>query len=270
MDYAITFACYNQVDYTRQCIDSMQRAGTPLERLVVVDNASGDETLAYLRGLPLGKIIHNRDNLGCGVAWNQGALELQSEWTIIMNNDVLVSPQWVQGLIESATLHQLDIVSPAMIEGPLNYDFNAFAQQARQRAGSTMRLGWAHAVCLAVHQRVWKEAGYFRASPKLLGYEDTLFFHEARKAGMQVGTTGASWLHHFGSITQSAMKRERGLKESQELGYRYNHRLLHQPWLERKMDKVRLKRQLRQWREDEIARLGFSLWGSSTSGALTW
>ena len=80
MDYAITFACYNQVDYNRQCIDSMQRAGTPLERLVVVDNASGDETLAYLRGLPLGKVIHNRDNLGCGVAWNQGALELQSEW----------------------------------------------------------------------------------------------------------------------------------------------------------------------------------------------
>ena len=117
---------------------------------------------------------------------------------------------------------------------------------------------------------MWKEVGYFRATPKLVGYEDTLFFHEARKAGMQVGTTGAAWLHHYGSITQSAMKRERGLKESEELGYRNNHRLLQQPWLERKLDKVRMKRQLKQWRESEIAQFGFSLWGSSAAGSLTW
>ena len=26
-DYAITFACYNQVDYTRQCVDSLVRHG---------------------------------------------------------------------------------------------------------------------------------------------------------------------------------------------------------------------------------------------------
>ena len=270
MDYAITFACYNQVDYTRQCIESMQNVGTPLDRLVVVDNASSDATLPFLQSLPLGKVIQNKENLGCGVAWNQGALELQSEWTIIMNNDVLVSPQWIEGMIESARSHALDIVSPSMIEGPLNYDFSKFAADARTKAHASVRLGWAHAVCLAVHKRVWKEVGYFRATPKLLGYEDTLFFHEARKAGMRIGTTGASWLHLYGSITQSAMKRERGLQESAELGYRYNHRLLQQPWLERKMDKVRLKRKLRQWREDEIAKLGFSLWGSSNTNTLVW
>src|ERR1700712_4342965 len=39
-EYALTFACYGQLDYTRQCIESMVRHGTPLERLVVVDNGS--------------------------------------------------------------------------------------------------------------------------------------------------------------------------------------------------------------------------------------
>lgn len=269
-DFTITFACYNQVDYTRLCIDSMRQCATPLDRLVVVDNASSDETLQYLNSLPLGKVVHNKDNLGCGVAWNQGALELQSEWTIIMNNDVIVSPRWVENLIDAAERNKLDIVSPSMIEGKLDYDFQSLAQRASTEMRDALRMGWGHAVCLAVHKRVWNEVGYFRATPKLLGYEDTIFFHEAKLAGMRIGTTGASWLHHFGSITQSAMKRERGLKQSDDLGYRYNHRLLHQSWLERKLDKVRLKRQLREWREQEVRKFGMSLWGHSANGTLVW
>jgi len=267
---SITFACYNQVAYTRQCIDSMSFCETPLNQLVVVDNASNDETMSYLNSLPLGKVIHNKDNLGCGVAWNQGALEFQADWTIIMNNDVIVSKQWIEGLINSATKHNLDIVSPAMIEGKLDYDFHGLAHKARIEMSDALRMGWAHAVCLAVHKRVWKEVGYFRPTPKLLGYEDTLFFHEARLAGMRMGTTGASWLHHFGSITQSAMKRERGLKERDDLGLPNNNRLLHQSWLKRKVNKFKNKRQLKKWREHEIMKYGMSLWGQSSEGKLTW
>jgi GT2 family glycosyltransferase len=270
MNYTITFACYNQVDYTKQCLESMESSGTPLSRVVVVDNASSDKTIEYLKTKSLAKIISNKTNLGCGVAWNQGALETQSEWTVIMNNDVIVSRGWIEGMLGTATERGLDIISPSMIEGPLNYNFEEFAKSAQIMAKSAVRIGWAHAVCLAVHSRVWQEVGYFRAAPKLLGYEDTIFFHEARKAGMRIGTTGSAWLHHFGSITQSAMKRERGLKESQDLGYRYNHRLLNQSWLDRKLDKIKIKAQLRQWRDLEVASFGHSLWGKSGGANILW
>ncbi len=267
---AITFACYNQVDYTRQCIESMQKSQTPLDRLVVVDNASSDKTREYLAGIEIGHVIHNRCNLGCGVAWNQGALELQADWTIVMNNDVIVSDGWVDHLIEAGTRNNLDIVSPAMIEGKLDYDFEDIALKASSSMKDVLRPGWPHAVCLAIHKRVWQEAGYFRATPKLLGYEDTLFFHEARLAGMRMATTGASWIHHFGSITQSAMKRERGLSEKDDLGQRYNHRLLQQSWLDRKLEKLRTQRQLSRWREGEMAAYGMTLWGQSSNGKITW
>ncbi|TRU39652.1 MAG: glycosyltransferase [Microcystis aeruginosa Ma_MB_F_20061100_S20] len=270
VNYTITFACYNQVEYTRMCLESMKHSGTPLNRVVAIDNASTDDTLNYLHSMPLGGVIHNQSNLGCGVAWNQGALAIQSEWTIIMNNDVLLSPHWAEQLIEAGIRNNLDIVSPSMIEGPLNYDFELLARTSSIDLSNCIRLGWAHAVCLAVHKRVWSEVGYFRATPKLLGYEDTIFFHEARQAGMRIGTTGASWLHHFGSITQSAMKRERGLKETQDLGYRNNHKLLNQPWLQRKLDKIRLKRQLQIWKESELAEYGQTLWGQSFNGTVEW
>lgn len=268
--YAITFACYGQVDYTRQCIDSMVRTGTPLDRLVVVDNGSKDETREYLSTLPLGGRIFNNDNLGCGVAWNQGALALQAEWTIVMNNDVLVSPGWVEGLIGKASEHGLRVMSPALVEGALGYDFAAFAPDASVRMRDALRRGWCHAVCLAIHKSVWMDIGYFQPVPKLLGYEDTIFFHEMAKARVPAGTTGASWIHHFGSITQSAMKRDRGLRERDGLADRRNDRLLRKSWPTRKLDKFRRNLQLKRWRDEEVAAYGMSMRGVCRGDVIDW
>ena len=268
--YALTFACYNQVDYTRQCLQSMVKHGLDLSRLVVVDNGSTDGTREYLQGEHLGELILNQSNLGCGVAWNQGALALQAEWTIVMNNDVIVSANWLENLIETAERNQLKIISPALIEGPLDYDFDEFAARASVSMRDVLRLGGRHAVCLAIHNSVWQEIGYFQPVPKLLGYEDTLFFHEAEKAGIRCGITGASWLHHYGSVTQTAMKQERGLSAKQGLGYRYNYRLLQMNWLERKLKKAARVRQAKQWRDDEMQRHGMTLHGTRDNGNFVW
>src|SRR4051812_29137968 len=176
-DYAITFACYNQVDYTRQCVDSLVRHGYDLQRVVVVDNASSDDTSDYLGTLPLGGRILNRQNLGCGVAWNQGVLALQAEWTVVMNNDVVVSAGWLENLIAGAEARGVKVVSPALVEGPLDYDFDAFSSEASRRMADVARIGARHAVCMAIHRSVWDEVGYFQAMPSLWGYEDTLFFN---------------------------------------------------------------------------------------------
>jgi GT2 family glycosyltransferase len=269
-DYAITFACYNQVDYTRQCVDSLIKHGIPLSRVVAVDNGSTDNTVSYLQSLPLGAHIFNKRNMSCGVAWNQGAWALQAEWTIIMNNDVIVSAGWVESLIAAARSLNVKVISPALIEGALDYDFESFSTTSARTMANVHRLGSRHAVCLAVHESVWFDAEYFRSAPRLLGYEDTLFFHELDKAGVRCAITGASWLHHFGSITQTAMKRERGLSMSANLPYRYNYRLLHQPWWQRKWNKFQRKQREQQWRSDELQRYGMTLHGVRRAGDFEW
>ena len=268
--YSLTFACYNSVEYTKKCIDSMIAHGTPLDRLVVVDNQSTDGTRDYLASLPLGGRILNQHNLGCGTAWNQGALALQSEWSIIMNNDVLVSPFWIENLIGTAERLNLKVISPALIEGVLDYDFDAFSLEASQTMKNVNRIGSKHAVCLAIHESVWMDVGYFQPVPKLLGYEDTLFFHELNKAGIQTAITGASWLHHYGSITQTAMKLVRGLKEKDGLGYRYNYKLLQQSWLTRKLAKLASKKQATLARKAEVEQYGMSVHGLRQDGQFVW
>lgn len=269
-DYAVTFACYNQLKYTRMCVDSMLKHGFDLRKLVVVDNGSTDGTREYLQALPLGGCIFNRENMGCGVAWNQGSLALQAEWTIIMNNDILVSAGWVDNLVAAAETEGLKVISPAMIEGDLDYDFDSFAVYASDKMRNVFRKGDVHAVCLAVHHSVWMEVGYFRAEPKLFGYEDTLFFHELQKAGIPRAITGASWLHHFGSVTQAAMKEERGFSQKEGLGNPYNYRLLNISWKERKLRKWRQKRQQKKWRRMELENYRMSVYGVRNNGQFRW
>jgi N-acetylglucosaminyl-diphospho-decaprenol L-rhamnosyltransferase len=268
--YSLTFACYNQVEYTRKCIDSMLKYGMPLDRLVVIDNASTDGTRDYLETLPLGGRIYNRENLGCGVAWNQGALLQQAYWTIVMNNDVLVSADWIESLLNTAEQHGLKVISPAVIEGPLDYDFDACAPQWGAAMKGALRLGWRHAVCVAVHKSVWLDVGYFQPIPKLFGYEDTIFFNELDKAKIPCAMTGASWLHHYGSMTLSAMKKERGLAERAGLSDRKSYRALHQSWLTRKVRKFKRKQMLRGWREQELASYGMSMHGLRKNLEFEW
>ena len=268
--YSVTFTCYNQVEYTRQCVDSLVRHGFDLGRLVVVDNGSSDDTRAYLETLPLGGRILNRVNLGCGVAWTQGALAQQADWTVVMNNDVLVSELWLDKLVATAQARGLKVISPAMVEGPLDYDFDAFTRTDAARMKDVLRPGAVHAVCLVVHRSVWEEIGYFQQVPRLWGYEDTLFFNELDKAGIATGTAGCSWLHHFGSVTLSALKQERGLSVKEGLSARGSYKLLGQSSLQRKWKKFRRRRQEQAWHDQELARYGMTLLGQREGGAFRW
>lgn len=269
-DVSITFACYNASQYTKWCIESLVKAGTPLSRVVVVDNGSTDDTREFLSSIALGGRIFNRSNLGCGVAWNQGALHQQAEWTVVMNNDVLVHPGWIEGMIKAATDNNLKIVSPALIEGSLDYDHLGFAITAQQKMLSVLRTETAHAVCLCIHKSVFQEVGYFRATPRLLGYEDSIFFNEIKNHEIPRAISGAAWLHHFGSITQSLMKQEKGL-QSNDLLVRHNDRkLLQQSWFERKMLRFNRKHLERMWREEELAQYGMTLHGERSNGGFVW
>jgi len=268
--YSITFACYNSVEYTKKCIESMINCNTPLDRLVVVDNKSSDGTVDYLKTLSLGGLILNQENLGCGVAWNQGILHLQSDWTIIMNNDVIVSKDWVNQLIHTAEKNSIKVICPALIEGPLNYDFQQFSNTASKKMKDVLRINTQHAVCLAVHRSVWMDIGYFQPVPKLLGFEDTLFFNELKKAKIKTAITGASWLHHFGSITQNAMKKERGIDPKKGLGNRKNYKLLQQNWLERKINKLNQKNLITTQKSNELELYEMTIHGIRDNAEFIW
>jgi GT2 family glycosyltransferase len=269
-DYTVTFATLNCLDHTKLCIDSLLSSGVTANRIVAVDNASTDGTQEYLKSLQLGSVILNRQNLSCGAAWNQGILARQSEWTIIMNNDIIVPPNFADRLIDFANTHQLKLISPSRIDGTADYDFLKFAENAQNTMNNTIRWGSSNAVCMCIHWTLFNQIGFFRANPSLLGFEDGLFYNEVRKAKIPHATTGSVWIHHFGGITQNHLKMVFGINANDVLIKVNDRNLYTQSFIERKFYRYELKRNHRNWRKQELQKYGFTLHGVRFDNAFNW
>jgi GT2 family glycosyltransferase len=270
-EYTITFACYNQLEYTKQFIASLDREEVDFSRIVAVDNGSTDGTREWLGQQGFGAAILNNRNLGCGAAWNQGALAIQSKWTVVMNNDVVCAKGWLRNLLNAAEANQLHIASPAMVEGELNYDFVDWAHKAEADMKGYIRKNAPHAVCMAIRDDVWSEIGYFMPVPKLLGYEDGIFFQRAAEAGFSTGTTADSWLHHYGMTTQKALKLEMKLDQRGSLGNRNLMRLyMAQSWLARKVSRHQRRYLVKAASAYELASYGKSVHALRDSRDFVW
>jgi glycosyltransferase involved in cell wall biosynthesis len=74
---SVIIPCWNQLEYTRQCVSAMLRHTRAPRELIVIDNGSTDGTAAYLADVRVTApfpvtIVANTKNLGFPAAINQG------------------------------------------------------------------------------------------------------------------------------------------------------------------------------------------------------
>ena len=205
MDVSIVVPLFNQLAYTRQCVESLRCHSMENTEVLLIDNGSSDGTGEYLDTCTGLNVIRNQVNLGCAGAWNQGVRETGSQWVVILNNDVIVSSGWLSGLLEAAAREGLDVVSPGIREGAHNYDIESYARAYVERMHNVVRHGVADGICFMVHRRVFDAIGVFDENFRIGQFEDTDFFRRAALAGFRLGTVGSSFIHHFGSVTQKAL-----------------------------------------------------------------
>lgn len=107
-DVSIIIPVFNRVEYTAACLESLA-AHAPKSlsfELVVVDNASSDETPALLSRLAGDVVIErNEENLGFAKACNQGARRASGRILVFLNNDTEVHPGWLEPLVEELDAH---------------------------------------------------------------------------------------------------------------------------------------------------------------------
>ena len=104
INLSIVLLCFNKLEYTRQCIDSVLK-NTINDRyeLIVVNNGSTDGTYDYLNEIKSNNIIviHNESNLGFSKGMNIGAKNANGKYLILLNNDTIVGEGWDIELIKT-------------------------------------------------------------------------------------------------------------------------------------------------------------------------
>ncbi len=119
----IVIPSYEAAPFLRACTASIRRFSPPGTHLVIVDNASGEEVqehLDELDGQDGVTVVRNDVNYGFTYAVNQGiALAHPEHDIVIMNNDALATPGWLEGL-QRVTVERDDvgIVAPRQVLPP--------------------------------------------------------------------------------------------------------------------------------------------------------
>ena len=98
---SIVILTHNQLEYTRQCLESIRRLTDEPYELIVVDNASTDGTVDYLRAMDGVRLIVNEVNRGFPAAVNQGIAASRGSQVLLLNNDTVVTTGWLRRLLDA-------------------------------------------------------------------------------------------------------------------------------------------------------------------------
>ncbi len=222
---SVVVVTYNNLDLTRICLQSLEQyTGYGNLEVIVVDNASADDTPAYLREWAAAgadrQLILNDDNRGFAAANNQGLALASGEYLVMLNNDTHVTPGWVATLIRhlrrSATLGMIgpvtnNIGNEARIEiSYANMDemLQAAAAYTQHHAGMLTPLRTAAFFCVMLRREVYEKVGDLDEAFGIGFFEDDDYCRRVEQAGWTIACADDVFIHHNLSASFNKLKQE--------------------------------------------------------------
>lgn len=223
---SVVVVTYNNLDLTKVCLDSLDRySDYPDLELIVVDNASTDDTPAYLRSWAAAggnrHVILNPDNRGFAAANNQGLAAATGEYLVMLNNDTHVTPGWVATLVghlrRTPTLGLLGPVTNnignearidiryADMEGMLQ----AASDYTARHAGLLTPLHTAAFFCVMMPRRVYETVGELDEAFGIGMFEDDDYCRRVQQAGWTIACAEDVFIHHHLSASFNKIKQEK-------------------------------------------------------------
>lgn len=169
---SIVIPVYNKFNFTKSCLNDLLKLPKNHE-IIIVDNASSDETLKYFEDNKEVVYYRNNENLGFAKACNIGYGLSTSPNVLFLNNDIRVQSNhenWTSELIKYCSY---GLVGPTM--GQLDNNLNFIQEANRILPGKSYMSGW----CLASSKDVWAKLAVPRKGPlKFHGTPPQIFSEE--------------------------------------------------------------------------------------------
>ncbi|WP_422358702.1 glycosyltransferase family 2 protein [Reichenbachiella sp.] len=181
---AVVILNFNGVQYLEQFLASVTQYSKEAE-VIVVDNASTDDSISFLEeNYPKLRVIQFEKNLGFTGGYNEALDQLDNEYSVLLNSDIEVTPNWIEPIIDYMDKHpHVAACQPKILDfnqkSKFEYagaaggflDFMGFPY-CRGRVFDTLeedqgqydqikQLDWATGACMFVRTADFKSAGGF-------------------------------------------------------------------------------------------------------------
>jgi O-antigen biosynthesis protein len=229
---SVVIPVHGKINYTIACLRSIERAPSALPfEVIVVDDASPDDTLRALADVAGLRVLRNEKNLGFVGSCNAGAAIARGDYLFFLNNDTQVTPGSTDELVHFLEAHpHVGIVGSRLVypDGRLQesgawvfadgsaWNIGRFESRDTPAYRYAREVDYVSGAALMISRRLFAALGGFdpRFAPGY--YEDTDLAFAVRDAGFSVWVVPSSTVVHAEGIS-SAGAEAGGMKRFQEI-----------------------------------------------------
>ncbi len=227
---------YNSDQYISQCIDSILQSNYPDFEVIVVDNASKDNTVKELKKYrDRIKLIESKENLGFAGGNNLGIKNSNGEIIVMINPDAYVIENSIREMIIPLLLDEKTMVTGPKIFYPKTKKIQSAGGMIKKNAlpyhlgygkednyeyDYPREVDYVTGAAIALKRRLFELTGLFDTLFNPVYYEETDKCLAAKKLGYKVVYAPSSIVYHYESTTLTVSS-EKFLKNFHSSRFKY-------------------------------------------------
>lgn len=219
---------YNGISDTRKCVRSLLRISYPYYSIVVIDNGSKENEAKLLSKSftdPRVEVIRSAKNLGFTEGNNRILRTVKAPYVVLINNDVIVTPSFLEPIIRAMESDKTIAVSQPKILWARNKKYFDYAgacggyldafgypftrgrvfnslEQDKGQYNEVSDIFWASGAAMIIRTTVFKKIGYF--DTRFFNYmEEIDLCFRINKAGHRIVCIPTTHVFHKGAATSS-------------------------------------------------------------------
>lgn len=216
---SIIIPTYNKAAMLLECVKSVRAHTAGSYEVIIVDDASRDETPRLLDRLDGLRALRNKRNSEFIVSTNRGARAARGKFLLFLNNDVIVTPGWLSHLVKTLESNpSVGAVGAKLLRpngrlqevGSIVWSDGSAAGYGRDddpvkpEYCYQREADFCSAACMLVRRDVFQEIGGLDERYLPAYYEDTDLCFAIRKMGLQVVINPSVLVYHFEYASRSA------------------------------------------------------------------
>ena len=227
---SVVIPVFGQLAFTLRCLQSLLRSGDRTRfEVIVVDDASGDDSGDVLPGITGLRYLRTTQNLGFIGASNAGAELARAPFLVFLNNDTLVQRGWLDALLATFTNYpdtglagsklvypdgRLQEAGAMVFSDGSAHNYGRFDDPAHPRYNYVRETDYCSGAAIALPRALFEALGGFDNHYAPAYYEDTDLAMRVRELGMVVRYQPASVVVHCEGVT-AGTDPARGMKSFQ-------------------------------------------------------